>query len=688
MKSYAQSIRIPVMLVLLLLEVFCGNKTLYAVNFVRDKQLTDAILKNSDSDKFLDNLRFNKGAVSFGFISQGESGDARLAMWFVSPQGVSTSIMPSPFQLRQIMNSDYSLYVRMLSDLNIPDSQRVAFDNYLQTIKDLSVFKIDHLNKFNLLPLLSYGQQLNPGEMSCLTPKKDMAIWSSAYESLINKVNEIISSENSSPLMSPAEKSTRSEKLSEDQQALIKKIFLSNQIGTRQSDVLKSVLEEIAWSNDEKLINTHLLGQLKCAVHLLIIEDLLFNELRKSSAGRSPIESTILRRIFEAKPLFTLGKFMTERELLQEIRKMIPSLIKETQGNLDYNIEKKFYGAIDTLIIKGELLDMMNTQGQKNFNNDFMSKLPLIKTLLEKAFDSKLPYSERVNIFRNSLRPYNDNGFFTKDDSFVISAATEEWQRYYAKKYSSEITVEALSEYAQAQRNATHANPYVNLNALYSNVSLINYSVGNEQIQITVLTPEQLRSVFTKMKERKDIPFRHPADGCYARAHIMSDDMAEMGIRSMKIFSEVMDGSSPYQFKAKTSNDIKGEVTWRYHVAPVVAVAMPPAYPGAPNFQLRVIDPSINPLMAISPEEWYGKQVKHLPPVVAMGAAPGLARPNPYSHLQLTQIPIYYFAPRNTYWPGNMATTPEQYLSQIKHAHETMLLKETLQTATELEVNY
>jgi hypothetical protein len=88
------------------------------------------------------------------------------------------------------------------------------------------------------------------------------------------------------------------------------------------------------------------------------------------------------------------------------------------------------------------------------------------------------------------------------------------------------------------------------------------------------------------MASQKDIAFHFPADGCYARAHLMIRRMQKQGFKPYKVWS-FANGDSLY---VKTKWHPKGEVTWRYHVAPLLRVRTKDG-----KQAWYVIDPSLFP---------------------------------------------------------------------------------------------
>lgn len=114
-------------------------------------------------------------------------------------------------------------------------------------------------------------------------------------------------------------------------------------------------------------------------------------------------------------------------------------------------------------------------------------------------------------------------------------------------------------------KNAGSPPADLNCNGSLENQSLTStlYSPHNRKnVELTVLSPERAREIFTTLKNDEDNSFNYPADGCYARAHRMAMVMDEMGVISGKAFVEG-------ELFVQTS---MGEIGWTYHVASLVLV--------------------------------------------------------------------------------------------------------------------
>jgi hypothetical protein len=100
-----------------------------------------------------------------------------------------------------------------------------------------------------------------------------------------------------------------------------------------------------------------------------------------------------------------------------------------------------------------------------------------------------------------------------------------------------------------------------------------------------VLTLRQATELFRMMASYKDISFRFPADGCYARAHLMVRRMQRLGYKPGKVWSFARSKKEP--LFCRTPNDPRGYVSWGYHVAPTVRVRI------KKKVYALVIDPSM-----------------------------------------------------------------------------------------------
>jgi hypothetical protein len=82
------------------------------------------------------------------------------------------------------------------------------------------------------------------------------------------------------------------------------------------------------------------------------------------------------------------------------------------------------------------------------------------------------------------------------------------------------------------------------------------------------VTPRQAKKVFAWLAAQRDIAFRVPSEGCFARAHLMVRRMQRLGLRPGKVWSF----ANPDSLRVRTPNTPAGVVEWKYHVAPYLKV--------------------------------------------------------------------------------------------------------------------
>ena len=115
------------------------------------------------------------------------------------------------------------------------------------------------------------------------------------------------------------------------------------------------------------------------------------------------------------------------------------------------------------------------------------------------------------------------------------------------------------------------------------------------QLNGAIPTTEQLKGEFDKLASNHDIPFKYITDGCYARAHVMCDEMHKDDVNCSKMW--VMVNHRKNYLAAK--NEYL-EANWHgFHVAPMVYARDDKTQ----QVQPYLMDPSIadHPL---HPEEW------------------------------------------------------------------------------------
>jgi len=125
------------------------------------------------------------------------------------------------------------------------------------------------------------------------------------------------------------------------------------------------------------------------------------------------------------------------------------------------------------------------------------------------------------------------------------------------------------------------------------------------------VAPAIAAALFAAVAARSDIAFRYPADGCYARAHLMVKALQAMGFTPGKAWTFASPGDPLY---VDTPNDPRGRVSWGYHVAPTLPVK---------NADGTVTDMVLDPSMFDHPvtvDQW--KAAQHDSPTVVQ-TAPG-----------------------------------------------------------------
>src|SRR5262249_15067883 len=100
------------------------------------------------------------------------------------------------------------------------------------------------------------------------------------------------------------------------------------------------------------------------------------------------------------------------------------------------------------------------------------------------------------------------------------------------------------------------------------------------------ITLAEAQRLFREVAARRDVAFRFPTDRCYARSHLMSQELQARGVQAGKVWAFADDDKDP--LLCRTNNHPKGYVIWGYHVAPTVRVKQQNG-----QVQPMVFDPSI-----------------------------------------------------------------------------------------------
>lgn len=121
-------------------------------------------------------------------------------------------------------------------------------------------------------------------------------------------------------------------------------------------------------------------------------------------------------------------------------------------------------------------------------------------------------------------------------------------------------------------------------------------SADPKVLKISVIDSDTARNLFRKFAQDKDIPFRYPIDGCYARATEMARIAEANNIQMGKIYAE---GA----LQVKTDSVKYPLVKWGWHVAPISYVKQADG-----KIQLMVFDPSLFS-KPVTVQEWKNKML-------------------------------------------------------------------------------
>lgn len=80
----------------------------------------------------------------------------------------------------------------------------------------------------------------------------------------------------------------------------------------------------------------------------------------------------------------------------------------------------------------------------------------------------------------------------------------------------------------------------------------------------------QAAAIFAEFATAEELALRFPADGCYARTHLMVQRLLDQGLAPSKIWAFA--ASAADLLWVETPNHPDGRVQWQYHVAPILLV--------------------------------------------------------------------------------------------------------------------
>src|SRR5207245_9917557 len=84
---------------------------------------------------------------------------------------------------------------------------------------------------------------------------------------------------------------------------------------------------------------------------------------------------------------------------------------------------------------------------------------------------------------------------------------------------------------------------------------------------------EQAAAIFAEFGAAEDLALRFPADGCYARTHVMVQRLLDRGLAASKVWAFA--ASATDLLWMESPEHPEGRVQWGYHVAPVLMVRGP-----------------------------------------------------------------------------------------------------------------
>jgi len=153
---------------------------------------------------------------------------------------------------------------------------------------------------------------------------------------------------------------------------------------------------------------------------------------------------------------------------------------------------------------------------------------------------------------------------------------------------------------------------------------------------------EQAAAIFAEFADDESLAPRFPADGCYARAHLMLRRLLDRGLAPSKVWAFA--ASAADLLWMETPHHPDGRVQWGYHVAPTLLVRGPEG-----DTREMVFDPILfeSPVLV---EEWRS----------AVHDTPSLVRTAPGE-------PPLPARGGSGYWPG-----PDPLEGPDVHARETL----------------
>lgn len=87
------------------------------------------------------------------------------------------------------------------------------------------------------------------------------------------------------------------------------------------------------------------------------------------------------------------------------------------------------------------------------------------------------------------------------------------------------------------------------------------------------IEPERAAAIFAAFTASEQLALRYPADGCYARTHIMVQQLLDQGLAPAKVWAFA--ASATDLLRTQTPDHPDGQVRWGYHVVPVLVIREP-----------------------------------------------------------------------------------------------------------------
>jgi hypothetical protein len=87
------------------------------------------------------------------------------------------------------------------------------------------------------------------------------------------------------------------------------------------------------------------------------------------------------------------------------------------------------------------------------------------------------------------------------------------------------------------------------------------------------IEPDEAAAILAEFLAAEELALRFPADGCYARTHLMVQRLLERGLTPTKVWAFAAIATDLLWMETPDHPD--GRVPWAYHVAPVLIVRNP-----------------------------------------------------------------------------------------------------------------